>query len=101
MAPLRQRMQEDLLLAGLAASTQTTYLNAASRLALHYGRSPDQLTEEEVRHYLLYLLQEKQVSRGAFKAAQYGLRFLYVDIRSIRTGSDADYSDGIAGRRQG
>ena len=44
------------------------------RLAAHYRRSPDQLSEEEVRGYLLELRQ-RGVARGTFKISLYGLRF--------------------------
>jgi hypothetical protein len=51
MTPLRLRMIEDMTLAGLAAGTQAIYLQAVRRLAAHYRRSPDQLSEDEVRAY--------------------------------------------------
>ena len=60
MTPLRARMIEDMKLAGLAARTQEVYLQAVSALAKHYRRSPDRLTEEEVRrltHPLILTLQ--------------------------------------------
>jgi Phage integrase, N-terminal SAM-like domain len=53
MTPLRLRMTEGMRLAGLAAGTQAVYIDAVRRLAAHYRRSPDQLTEDEVRRYLL------------------------------------------------
>jgi site-specific recombinase XerD len=76
MSPLRVRMIEDMTLAGLAAGTQKIYIQSVRRLAAHYRRSPDQLSEEEVRAYLLGLRQGG-VARGTFKTSQYGLRFLY------------------------
>ena len=76
MSPLRGRMIEDMTLAGLSAGTQRTYTYAVRRLAAHYRRSPDQLSEEEVRGYLL-ALRERGAARGTFKAARYGLGFLY------------------------
>lgn len=76
MSPLRARMIEDMTLAGLARGTQQTYIYAVRQLAAHYRRSPDQLSEKEVRAYLLGLL-ERSVARGTFKTSQYGLRFLY------------------------
>ena len=75
MSPLRMRMIEDMTLAGLAPGTQTVYIQAVRRLAAHYRRSPDQLSEEEVRAYLLGLRQ-RGAARGTFKVSQYGLRFL-------------------------
>ena len=76
MSPLRTRMIEDMILAGLAAGTQQLYVQAVCQLAAHYRRSPDQLSEEEVRAYLLGLRQNG-AARGTFKISQYGLRFLY------------------------
>ena len=63
-------MIEDMTLAGLAAGTQKIYVRAVRRLAAHYRRSPDQLSEEEVRGYLLGLRQ-RGVARGTFKTGQY------------------------------
>jgi hypothetical protein len=69
-------MIEDMTLAGLAEGTQKIYIQSVRRLASHYHRSPDLLSEEEVRGYLLGLRQ-RGVARGTFKTGQYGLRFLY------------------------
>jgi Phage integrase, N-terminal SAM-like domain len=75
MTPLRARMMEDMKLAGLAAKTQEVYLQAVSALAKHYRRSPDRLTEEEVRRYLLEVRENG--ARGTFKTCHYGVQFLY------------------------
>ena len=53
MSPLRARMIEDMSLAGLAGGTQKIYAQAVHRLTAHYRRAPDQLSEDEVRRYLL------------------------------------------------
>src|SRR5271165_3091421 len=71
MSPLRARMIEDMTLAGLAEGTRTIYIQAVRRLAAHYRRSPDELSEEEVRRYLLELRQ-RGVGCGTFMSAQYG-----------------------------
>ena len=76
MTPLRARMIEDMTLAGLAAGTQAIYIQAVRRLAAHYRRSPDQLSEEEVRAYLL-ALRERGVALGTFKTNHGGIQFLY------------------------
>jgi hypothetical protein len=76
MSPLRSRMLQDMTLAGLATSTQAVYVKSVYRLAAHYRRSPDELTEEEVRSYLVGL-RERGIARGTFKSAHYGIQFLY------------------------
>jgi integrase/recombinase XerD len=77
MTPLRQRMMEDLQLRGLAAKTQDSYLRAIRQLAEHYRKSPDLITEEELRLYFLYLKNDKQISRSGFNIALSGLKFFY------------------------
>ena len=76
MSPLRRRMIEDMVLAGLAKSTQAVYVEAVRRLGEHYGRSPDTLTEKEVRAYLVGM-RERGVARGTFKANHFGIQFFY------------------------
>ena len=76
MSPLRARMTDDMSLAGLALGTQRVYAQAVYQLAAHYRRSPDQLSEEEVRGYVVELRQ-RGIARGTFKTSQYGLRFFY------------------------
>jgi len=77
MTPLRQRMMEDLQLRGLSAKTQDAYVRAVRQLAEHYHKSPDLITEEELRLYFLYLKNDKQVSRSGFTIALCGLKFFY------------------------
>jgi integrase len=48
MTPLRQRMLDDMQLRGLARKTQAAYALAVRQLAEHYGKSPDQISEEEL-----------------------------------------------------
>jgi integrase len=77
MTPLRQRMIEDMQLKGLSASTQEGYLNAVRGIARHYHRSPDELSEEDLRQYFLYLANEKKVARSTATVAICGIKFLY------------------------
>ncbi len=95
MSPLRARMIEDMTLAGLAEGTRKIYIQAVRRLAAHYRRSPDELSEEEVRRYLLELRQ-RGVARGTFKTAQYGLRFLYHHTLARAWGLFGEKKDRLA-----
>ncbi len=76
MTPLRMQMTEDMKVAGLAAGTQRIYLDGVRRLAEHYRRGPDRLSEAEVRAYLLGL-RERGVALGTFKTNHGGIQFLY------------------------
>ena len=77
MTHLRQRMIEDLQLRDLSKKTQEAYVRAVRQLAEHYGKSPDQITEEELRQYFLYLKNVKQASRSACTVALCGIKFFF------------------------
>ena len=77
MTPLRQRMIDDMQLRGLSARTQEAYVTAVRQLAQHYRRSPDRITEEELRQYFLYLANEKKVARATATITLCAVRFLY------------------------
>ena len=75
--PLRQRMIEDMRLAGLSERTQESYVRTVSQLALHYHRSPDRITEEEIRQYFLHLTDVRRLARPTVTVALCGIKFFY------------------------
>lgn len=77
MTALRHRLTEDLQLRGYAERTVESYVAVVARLAQHYRRAPDQLTEAELREYLLYLTRERKLCRASFTQTLCGLRFFY------------------------
>ena len=77
MTALRQRMIEDMQLRGLSLRTQDMYARAVNQLAQHYNKSPDQITEEELRQYLLYLQNERAVAPSTLTVALCGIKFFY------------------------
>jgi integrase/recombinase XerD len=84
MTPLRQRMLDALVLRGMAARTQEAYIGAVAGLARHYRRSPDTLSAEQVQHYLLHLLRERQLSRSSVNQAGCAFRFLYGSVLGLQ-----------------
>lgn len=77
MTPLRRKMIEDMQLHGLSGATQKSYVGHVRQLAAYYRRSPAQLSEEEVRRYLLYLQNEKRAAPATCGVAVAALRFFY------------------------
>jgi len=75
--PLRQKLIEDMQLHGLSSRTQEVYVVAVRQLAEHYGKSPDQISEEELRQYFLYLSQVRKVSRSTFQIALSAIKFFF------------------------
>jgi integrase/recombinase XerD len=77
MTPLRKRMIEAMQLRGLSPRTQESYLGAVQQLALHYAKSPDLLTEEELRQYFLFLWNHKRLAPNTTNVALNALKFFY------------------------
>jgi integrase/recombinase XerD len=77
MTVLRQRMLEDMQLRGLAPKTQEAYVGAVAQLAKYCGKSPELLSEEELRQYFLYLSRAKRAGRSTLVIALCGIKFLY------------------------
>ena len=74
---LRQKMIEDMQLHGFAERTQKSYRHAVRQLAEYYNKPPDQIGEEELRQYFLYLKNVKKVARSTSTLALCGIKFLY------------------------
>jgi integrase/recombinase XerD len=70
-------MIEDMQLQGLSARTQETYIAAVRRLSEYYHRSPDQLTEEDLRKYFLFLINEKAVGPATITIALCAIKLFY------------------------
>lgn len=77
MSELRRRMLEDMQLHGYTQGTQNVYAHAVEALAQYHGRSPDQLTEEQVRQFFLHLINRKRVSEGTLRTYRGGIQFFY------------------------
>ena len=56
VTPLRQRMLDDMKLRNMALSTRKIYVSSVAGFSAYHGRSPDQLTLEDVRDYQLHLV---------------------------------------------
>ena len=78
MTPLRQRFIEDMQLRGLAPTTQRSYLHYVVEYAKFYHTSPEHLDLEAVRHYQLYLSQERRHSPQSINTFVSAVQFLYL-----------------------
>ena len=77
MGKLRDQMLADLQLRGATTRTQETYLREVSNLAKYYNRSPEELGEEELKEYMLYMMKERHLSDGTYRFYVAALKFLY------------------------
>ncbi len=71
------RNLQDLQLRGMSKATQDNYLRAVRKISEHYDKLPDQITENEIREYFLYLRNVRKYGRSASTLAMCGLKFFY------------------------
>jgi integrase/recombinase XerD len=89
MSTLRRRMEEDLRLCTYSAGTTRSYTAAVADFARYFHKSPDQLGPEEIRIYLLYLLNERKFAWQTLQVRRSALKFLYTRTLK-RTWFDAE-----------
>lgn len=77
MGQLYDQMKMDLELKNFSPKTITCYLTCMVQFVRHYGRSPVEMGEEEIRNYLSYLMKEKQVSQSFINQAYSAIKFFY------------------------
>jgi len=70
-------MKEDMQLLGLSQRTQETYLYRAKKLMEYFDKPPEQITDDELRGYFLYLKNNKKYARATQTIALCGIKFLF------------------------
>lgn len=71
------RMEEDILLRGLAASTRRAYLMHAKLFLQHTGCLATELDEQDIRAYLSHLIMERGLTPAGVNNQNSALRFLF------------------------
>ena len=74
---LYRKMQDDLHLAGMAQRTVHGYLRSVRQLSDYCRCPPDQISEEQLRRWLLHLKNEKQFAYGSLRVAFSGVKFFF------------------------
>jgi integrase/recombinase XerD len=77
MTILRERMLQDMQLRGFSERTQECYLRGVRLLAQHFNKSPDQISEEELRQYFLYVKNVKKWKRATVTISLCGIKFFF------------------------
>ena len=75
MTTLRRRRLEDRQLRGLAPRTQQCDVEAVKHLTPHDRRAPEQITEDELRQYVLFLINAKKGAESTCRIHLSGIRF--------------------------
>lgn len=77
MSELRNKMKMDMELRGYSPITIKYYIEHVSRLAKHFNKSPDLLSEDQIKEYLHYCITEKKICEGTVNTIYSGLKFFY------------------------
>ncbi len=77
METYRDQMQRDMVLRNLSRKTQYLYHHAAQGIEDHFGRPPDQLNENDVKAFLVSIVEERKLSQSFLKITYSGLKFLF------------------------
>jgi len=80
MSTLRNKMIDKMLLKGFSERTKKTYLDAVSLLARYYKVSPDQLNQQDIQNWLLYLVKERQLSPATCRVYLNAIRYFYLHV---------------------
>ena len=73
-------MQTTLKLAGYSPKTISAYTDHVRFFAEHFNQSPEDLEDKEIRDYLLYLYEKRNLSDSYINIAYSALRFLYETV---------------------
>ena len=77
-AGVEKRLEHQVELRGQSNSTLQNYIRRIALFVIHFGRLPDQISEDEINEYLVSLARDpRSPSRSSFKHMVYGLRYYY------------------------
>lgn len=80
MTDLLLRFAQDLELRGFAARSVEAYVRAVKLLSDHFRKSPDQITEDELRQYFLYNKNIRKWARTTSTIAICGIKHFFTII---------------------
>jgi hypothetical protein len=88
------RLEQQVVLRGQSKSTLQNYIRRIAAICLHFGKLPQDVSDDELNEYLTSLaLSPKSPSRSNFKHMVYGLRYYFrlmgynkraIDLPSIK-----------------
>ena len=77
MTPLRQEMIEAMQLRQFSNENQAAYLQWMIKLAKHYNKSPEKITEKEAQDFVLHLAHDRKYAWSTCNIVVSSMRFFY------------------------
>jgi site-specific recombinase XerD len=72
-----ERLREDIRLRGLSKNTEEEYINRVNVFLRWAGKPAEDMDEQDIRQFLKYLINERQLSVSSVNIHNSALRFLY------------------------
>jgi integrase len=77
---IRNKFVEHMEFTGLSRQTQRSYITGVKGVARHYKRSPELITDDQVRAYFRHLVMERKLARASCYAYLSGIIYFYRHI---------------------
>ena len=77
MTTLRQNFIRELVIRGMSPRTHEAYVGAVYRLARHYKKSPDLISDEELKNYVFHLASDRKLSASSLNQNVSAFRLFY------------------------
>ncbi len=81
---------DELDLRGFSQNTKDNYVGAIDRLARHFHKAPDRITDEELKQYLLFLIRDQQRSASTMSVINSACRFFFKHVLHRSTANVED-----------
>ena len=66
MTQLRKQFERHLTLGRFSPKTHEAYIGAVKGLAGYYNESPDNLSDEQIQDYFVYLIKDRKYAKSSF-----------------------------------
>ena len=73
-------LETELKLRGFSARTVQTYLYQNQRFLNYLHKNPEEMNEQDIKQYLVYLLSAKEISTSSLSLIKAALKFYYDEI---------------------
>ena len=73
----KDRMREDMEIRNYSPKTIEAYLHCCHRFVAHHMQPPENLTRDDVRAFLLHLINERGFSNSAVGQYRAAIKFMY------------------------
>ncbi len=80
MKDYNEKAIRTLQLAGMTESTQKCYARSVIQLVKHYGKYPDQISEQELEDYFLHKQNEDEWKSSTLRISYSGIKFFFTNV---------------------